>query len=145
VTNRIALLPAVVLGMAGCGGGGYGDGTTQTQAPTTPAERAAVAELTYCFEGAGALTAKPGKTIPEVGEIRAAPAVKDAKHILVVAWPDTKHVADAYYATSDAAAGTVAGELAAKPIARKGRVLIAPDPDAPPSSDEALLAADCLP
>jgi hypothetical protein len=142
--GRAALLSAVVLGMAGCGSGGYGDSATQTQAPTTPAERAAVAELKYCFEGAGALTAKPGKTIPDVGEIRAAPSVKDAKHVLVIAWPDAKHVANAYFAASDAAAETAAGELAAKPIAQKGRVLIAADSDARPSSDEALLASDCL-
>jgi hypothetical protein len=145
VTRRIALLPAaLVLGIAGCGGGG-GDGDAQTRAPVTPAERAAVAELEYCFEGAGAFTAKPGKALPEVGDIAAAPDVKHAKHVLVVGWPDTKHVANAYFATSDAAAETAAGELAAKPLARKGRVLIAPDPDAVPSSDEALLASDCLP
>ena len=145
MTNRAVLLPAVILGMTGCGGGGDGDGATRTQAPTTPAERAAVAELKYCFEGAGALTAKPGKTIAEVGEIHPAPEVKDAKHVLVIAWADTKHLANAYFAASDAAADSAAGELAAKPIARKGRVLIAPDSDAPPSSDEALLASDCLP
>jgi hypothetical protein len=142
VTTRAILLPAaVLLGIAGCGGGD----TSQSQASPTPAERAAVAELEYCFEGAGAFTAKPGRTIPEVGEVGAAPDVKNAKHMLVIGWPDTKHVANAYYATSDAAAETAAGELPAKPLARKGPILIAPDPDAPPSSDEALLASDCLP
>ena len=104
-----------------------------------------MAELKYCFEGAGALTAKPGRPIPEVGKVAAAQEVKDAKSVLAIGWPDTKHVANAYYAMSDAAAESAAGKLAAKPIGQKGRVLIAPDPEAPPSSDEALLASDCLP
>ena len=91
VTKPALPLSVVALVLAGCGGGN-GDRATQTQAPATPAERSAVAELKYCFEGAGALTAKPGRPIPEVGEVAAAPDVKDAKPVLVIGWPDTKHV-----------------------------------------------------
>ena len=69
VTRHTLPLSIVALVLAGCGGGN-GDRATQTQAPATPAERSAVAELKYCFEGAGALTAKPGRPIPEVGQSR---------------------------------------------------------------------------
>jgi hypothetical protein len=139
------LLAVAAVAIAGCGGGyGGGGGGTKTTATLTPAARAAAADLKYCFEGAAAVTAKPGQAVPQVGKVGDAPELKDATHILVVAWPQTKHVANAYYASTEAAAEKAAAGFAPKAI-QKGNVIVVPDEDAPPDSDEALLASDCMP
>jgi hypothetical protein len=143
VTKAAAAVSIAALALAGCGGGGNG-GDTKTTGAETPAARAAAADLKYCFEGAGAVTAKPGRPVPQVGKVGDAPSLEDAQHILVVAWPATKHVANAYYAPSEPAAKKAAAGFAPKAI-QKGNVILVPDKDAEPDSDEALLASDCMP
>jgi hypothetical protein len=136
VSRRVVLLAAVI-GLAGCGGGGG------SQAPSSPGERAAVAQLKYCLEGAGAITAAPGNSIPELGKAPSGQDADGAKRVLVAAWRDTKHSADVYYADSDAAAAKAAGGLGTG-AESKGRLVVAPGRESPASSDELLLLSDCL-
>ena len=126
---------------SGCGDeGGSGD-----EAPATPAERVAVGQLQYCFEGAGALTAKPGARIAELDRTPSAPEAGDAKRVLVAYWANTGNAAHLYYASDAAAAERAAGDLGRDGVESRGNVIVVPDEDSPPSSDEALLASDCLP
>ena len=132
----------VAFGVAGCGGD---DGGSKQSGPVTAGERDAVAQLTYCFEGAGALTAKPGAEIAELDRAPGAPEADDAKRVLVVYWPDTAHAAHLYYSPDAAAAERAAEDLSTDGLEHKGNVIAVPDEEAPPSSDEALLVSDCLP
>lgn len=126
---------------AGCGRDDSGGG----DAPATPAERAAVGQLRYCFEGAGALTARPGEQMPELDRTPSAPEVDGAKRVLVAYWADTGNAAHLYYAADAAAAERAVEDLAAESVEYRGNVIVVPDEDSPPSEDEALLASDCLP
>ena len=66
----VTLAMALPLTLTACGGGGeYGSGGGSKTTAETPAVRAAAADLKYCFEGAGAVTAKPGQTVPQVGKV----------------------------------------------------------------------------
>jgi hypothetical protein len=129
-------------GVAGCGGD---DGGAKSSGPVTAGERDAAAELEYCFEGAGALTAKPGAQIPELDRAPGAPESDDARRVLVVYWADTAHAAHLYYSPDAAAAEQAAEDLSTDGLEHKGNVIAVPDEEEPPSSDEALLVSDCLP
>lgn len=142
MSARAILLAVAVTGLAGCGSSGSGQ-AGNSQAPVSAAERAAVAELKYCLEGAGALAAAPGKTIPELGNAPGGQDAQGAKRVLVAAWNDTKHSASVYYADTDGAAANAAGGLG-KGVQQKGRLVVAPG-ETPLSDDEALLVSDCLP
>jgi hypothetical protein len=124
--------------LAGCGS------DDRSQAPESAAQHTDVGQLKYCLEGAGAVTAVPGKTIPELGKAPSGQDVQGAKRVLVVAWGDTKHSANVYYADTEAVAASAAGSLG-KAVQQKGQVIIAPGEESPMSDDEALLASDCLP
>lgn len=137
--HLLPALAALALAWTGCGGGGDGD-----SAPSTPGERNAVMQMTYCFEGAGALTAKPGEQIPELDRAPGGPELDDAKLILVAYWADTGHAAHVYYAP-DADAARRAAEGAGSDAEWSGQVIVVPDEKSPPSEDELLLATDCLP
>jgi hypothetical protein len=146
----LAALAAGFFAATGCGGGD-GDGGDIT--PTTRAEREAVVQVKYCFEGAGALTARPGAQIAQLDRTPSAPDVDGAKHLLVAYWPDTGDVVHIYYvsgANSAAEVGKelsnkVANELSTGGVEWSGRGIVVPDGESPPSEDEALLASDCLP
>jgi hypothetical protein len=151
-TRRFRWITVALLALgfaAGCGGGDSGGG----DAPATPAERAAVGQLRYCFEGAGALTARPGEQIPALDRTPSAPEADGAKRVLVAYWADTGDAAHIYYVSDAEAAEQVAGELServADELAQdgvewSGGVIVVPDEESPPSEDEALLASDCLP
>jgi hypothetical protein len=143
VTCVKVLLPtlaALVLGMAGCGGGGDGD-----SAPSTAGERNAVRQIKYCFEGAGALTAKPGDEIPELDRAPGGPELDDAKRILVAYWADTGDAAHVYYAPDAESARRAAEDASTDGAEWSGQVIVVPDGESPPSEDEFLLASDCLP
>jgi hypothetical protein len=140
VSRRTILLAVAVMGFAGCGSG---DSKQRSHAPTTPAERAAVADLKYCLEGASVLTAAPGKTIPELGKAPAGQDLEGAKWVLAAGWRFTKHSANIYYGDSDGAATKAAGALG-KGAQQKGRLIIAPSEGSSLESDEAQLVTDCL-
>ena len=125
---------------AGCGGDGSGGG----DAPFTAEERAAVGQLRYCFEGAGALTARPGERIAELDRTPTGPETGDAKRVLVAYWADTGNAAHLYYADDADAAERAADDLSSDGVESRGNLIVVPDEDSPPSSDEALLASDCL-
>ena len=131
------LVSILAVALAACGEGG-------SEPPSSAASRSAAAQLKYCIEGAGGLTASPGKQVEELDGVRDAPKVNDARHILVLYWADTKDVANAYYARTDEAAAKAEDELGVKGVESKGKVVVVPDEDSPPSSDEALLISDCL-
>jgi hypothetical protein len=99
--------------------------------------------MTYCFEGAGALTAKPGAQIAELDRAPGGPELDDAKRVLVAYWADTGDAAHIYYAP-DADAAKKAAEQAGD-ADWSDQVVVVPDEESPPSDDEALLASDCLP
>jgi hypothetical protein len=140
--SRAVALVVAAIGVAGCGGD---DGGGEPSAPVTAGERDAVAQLKYCFEGAGALTAKPGAEIAELDRAPGAPQADDAKRVLVVYWADTAHAAHLYYSADADAAEQAADQLATDGLEHKGNVIAVPDEEEPPSSDEALLVSDCLP
>jgi hypothetical protein len=134
---------AVVLGIGA--GGGCGGDVGDSDASPTPAERTAVEQLRYCFEGAGALTAEPGKRIPQLDRTPAAPETGAAKRVLVAYWPDTGDVAHLYFAADAETAARVARDLSIDGVEWNDRLIVVPDEESPPSEDEALLASDCLP
>jgi hypothetical protein len=128
---------AVAVARTACGDSG-------SEPPSSAASRDAAAQLKYCIEGAGGLTASPGKRVAELDGVPDAPELKDARHILVLYWADTKDVANAYYARSDEAGAKAAEDLGVDGVEFKNQVVVVPDEDSPPSTDEALLISDCL-
>ena len=142
---RLLVILALVApaGLTACGGGGSDSGA-DTQAPASAGDRAAVAELKYCVEGAGASTAKPGQSIPAIGKAPSGPDVPGAGRALVIYWADTKDSAQVYYAASPTAAEAAARRLGSA-VKQKDNLLIVPDADHPPTpDDEGLLLDDCL-
>jgi hypothetical protein len=145
----VALLVLGIAAGVGCGGGDDNGGDS---VPATAAERAAVGQLRYCFEGAGALTARPREQIAELDRTPSGPETGDAERVLVAYWPDTGDVAHIYYARDAEGAQQVAENLSSAladdlsgGVEWKGRLIVVPDEESPPSEDEALLASDCLP
>jgi hypothetical protein len=137
------LLIGAALGGPACGGDAGKDRDRASTAVDTPAEAPAPArepmtagELSYCVEGAGARTARPG----DQGD------VEGARRELVIFWADTKHSADIYFSAGDAAAQGALEQLSGQRHVRRDRnVVIVPDADRPPDSVEALLIDDCIP
>jgi hypothetical protein len=142
-SRGLGLLTLVaLLGLSACGGGGSGTGSAQ--APASHAERAAIGEYRYCVEGAGAKTAKPGESIPGLGDTPSGPDVSGARRDLVVYWTASGDLAHVYYAEDDATAQAAAEELGSG-VHQKGRLVVVPDSDHPPTpDDEGLLLEDCL-
>jgi hypothetical protein len=137
VTGLWILLLAVASGLTACGGGDDAGKGTESRPAVSKSARAAVADLKYCVEGAGAHTAKPD-------EAHSVPEVKDAEPALVIFWTNTKNSADVYFAADDAAAEAAARRLGSD-VRQKGSLIIVPDPDHPPApDDEGLLLDDCL-
>jgi hypothetical protein len=137
VTGLGILLLTVASGLTACGGGDDAGNGGDSRPAVSKSARAAVADLKYCVEGAGANTAKPDEAHP-------APEVKDAEPALVIFWVNTKDAADVYYMADDAAAEGAARRLGSG-VRQKGSLIIVPDPDHPPApDDEGLLLDDCL-
>lgn len=141
--GAFVIMIVAALGLGACGGGAS-DKSGSPQGPVSAGERAAVSELRFCVEGAGAKTAKPGVSIPELGEAPAGPDVPGARRALVIYWPATKDSAQAYYADDQAVAEAAARKLGSD-VRRKDRLVVIPDADHPPTpGDEGLLLDDCL-
>jgi hypothetical protein len=141
--SALAILGVLVLAsLNACGEGD--DSDKSTEAPASAGERAAVAELKYCVEGAGAKTAKPGESIPGLGKAPSGPDVPDATRALVIYWTDTKDLAHVYYAADEKVAKAAASRLGSD-VKQKGSLVVVPDSANPPMpDDEGLLLDDCL-
>ena len=138
--SATATAALVALVTAGCGG----DGSGSESGPSTAAERDATAQMKYCFEGAGALTARPGEHVEQLDRTPSGPDADGAKRILVAYWADTGHAVHVYHASEAGTTQKIAESLSVDGVEWSDRVLVVPDAEDPPSEDEALLAADCL-